>query len=108
MASLAGVEGMSVREDAIDPKKADFLIPSSDAAAAEKPEATRHAHVRATRHSVVAQASPGAKRSAHHDRRRVVSVTVSPRSGPAYTGSGPDLDQLVGFGTLTADNRIAN
>jgi hypothetical protein len=108
MASLAGVEGTSLREDAIDPKKADFLIPSSQSAAAEKGETSHRAHVRTPHRSLVAQASSGAKRSAHHDRRRVVSVTVSPRSGPAYTGSGPDLDQLVGFGTLTADNRLSN
>jgi hypothetical protein len=112
IASLAGVEKLGARQDAVDPKKADFLIASSGLSSgtgtADASVEPQRRHARLSRRSIVARTRSARKGFTPRQARRVASAEPAQRSGSAYTGGGPDLDHIVGFGTLTPDNRLSN
>lgn len=99
------VADLSSSDDADDPAKAAELPTVAATREAKSPKSV------VRRHHVQRAAVSRSRRAKHsivrRQRSRVASAdATSQRSGSTYNGIGADLQRLVGFGSLTPDNRL--
>jgi hypothetical protein len=102
---------LSDTSDANDPAKAAERAEAVERAPPEarSTSAVRMRHVHARRRAVAARSSQPNHSILRRKRSRVASAeSTSQRSGSAYNGIGADLQRLIGFGSLTPDNRLTN
>jgi len=102
------VAAISGSDDADDPAKAAKPEPPSEARKITSPRSVVRVHARAPRHAAVSHYRAARRSIVRRARNRVASADTSERSGSAYNGIGADLQRLIGFGTLTQDNRLTN
>jgi hypothetical protein len=99
-------------DSATDPEKIAEAEPAEPVAEAEEPAAEKpvaHLQARAPRRAAVARSRHVKRSYVPRQQRRVATASeMSPRSGSTYNGIGADLQRLVGFGSLTPDNRLTH
>lgn len=103
---------LSEPDSATDPEKIAEGEPAESTAETDKPAVEKpavHVQTLAPRRAVVARSKHAKRGYVPRQQRRVASASeMSPRSGSTYNGIGADLERLVGFGSLTPDNRLTN
>jgi hypothetical protein len=104
VASLSETNDVS---DSAETEKEPTAVSEARQEAETKSAVRRGSHT--AKHTGVASRQRVAKRKVvRHRPNRVASSATSRRSGSTYTGIGADLQQLVGFGSLTPDHRMTN
>jgi hypothetical protein len=98
-------------DDLVDPAKVASVVATAETPKAEPPRSAVRVAAREPRRVVISHPKV-AKRGVSRLRQqhnRVASAAMPQRSkSTAYSGIGADLERLVGFGTLTPDNRLTN
>jgi hypothetical protein len=102
------VADLSDTDDADDPAKAAERPAVAERASTSDARSPKSV---VRRHHGERAATSRSRRAKHsvvrRQRSRVASAdATSQRSGPVYNGIGADLQRLVGFGSLTPDNRL--
>jgi hypothetical protein len=104
------IAALSDPDSATDPEKIAEAEPAEAAVETHKPEKpVAHLQTRTPRRAAVARSKYVKPSYVPRQQRRVASASaMSPRSNSAYNGVGADLERLVGFGSLSPDNRLTN
>jgi hypothetical protein len=96
-------------DDLVDPAKVASVVATAETPKAEPPRSAVRVAAREPRRVVISHPKVAKRGVSRQQRNRVASAAMPQRSkSTAYKGIGADLERLVGFGTLTPDNRLTN
>jgi hypothetical protein len=102
------VAELSESDGFLDPAKVARAAMTTETQKAESSRSVVSLNRRTPRRASVSHSRAAKRGVSRQQRNRVASAAMPQKSGSASGGIGADLERLVGFGTLTPDNRLTN